>query len=358
MLHKYDSKKSTTEPAIKTSIVGARGYTGLELARLLMVHPRVELTDCYATKEFSLAEELNDQKALSVQCYAQDSVLDSQASLVFLATPAEVSLELTPKLLKQNKTVIDLSGAFRLKKHDYKAWYKIDHGEPALLQQAHYGLIPWSSPPNFKDQNTRLISNPGCFATAISMALIPALKNKMIDPAMIVIDAKSGTSGAGRKAAENLLFTEVEGDCLPYKVGHHQHTPEIIEAIENFSGVQIDPHFSTHLLPTRRGIIAGLYLKSTGATKAELILAYKKAYAEYPLVQIDDMAVAGRNASLKRVVGTPKTHILIEQVKEKIYVYSVIDNLLKGAASQAVENFNQMIDVPIMTGLEQSRGVL
>lgn len=346
MMHKYDR--------VKTAIFGARGYTGLELAKLLLNHPRVELSDCYATKEFSLAEELNDKNASHIQCHAESAAEDSQASLVFLATPAEVSMELTPKLLKQNKTVIDLSGAFRLKKHDYQSWYKIEHSEPALLKQAHYGLIPWSLP----SSKARLISNPGCYATAISLALIPALKNKMVDPSQVVIDAKSGTSGAGRKAAENLLFNEVEGDCLPYKVGRHQHTPEIIEAIENYSGVQIDPHFSTHLLPTRRGIIAGIYLKSTGASKAELIAAYKKAYENYPLVQVDDMSVSSRNASLRRVVGTPKTHILIEQVGEKIYVYSVIDNLLKGAASQAVENFNHMIDVPIMTGLEQSRGVL
>lgn len=343
MVHKYEA-----------TIVGARGYTGLELAKLLLVHPFVKLTQCYATKEFSLAEELNDSSALKVQCHAQESVLNSQASLVFLATPAEVSLELAPKLLKQNKTVVDLSGAFRLKNHDYKTWYKMDHTEPAALKTAHYGLIPWSKPA----AGTKLISNPGCYATAISMALIPLLKNKLIDPNQIVIDAKSGTSGAGRKAAENLLFNEVEGDCLPYKVGQHQHTPEIIEAVEMFSGAQIDPHLSTHLLPTRRGIIAGLYLKSLGANKNEILSNLKQAYAEYPLVQVDDLAVSSKNASLKRVVGTPKTHLLVEQVKEKVYVFSVIDNLLKGAASQAVENFNQMIDVPIMTGLEQSRGVL
>lgn len=346
MVHKYEH--------INTAIVGARGYTGLELAKLLLAHPRVCLKECYATKGFSLAEELNDSSALSVQCHAEESVLNSQVSLVFLATPAEVSLDLAPKLLAQKKTVIDLSGAFRLKNHDYKSWYKMEHSSPELLKKAHYGLIPWSLPP----AGTQLISNPGCYATAISMALIPLLKNKLVDPGQIIIDAKSGTSGAGRKASENLLFTEVEGDCLPYKVGQHQHTPEIIEAVEQFSGVQIDPHFSTHLLPTRRGIIAGIYLRSTGANKNEILSIYRQAYQGYPLVCVDDLGVSNKNASLRRVVGTPKTHILVEQIKEKIYVYSVIDNLLKGAASQAVENFNQMIDVPITTGLEQSRGVL
>lgn len=350
MLHKYDAKNSK----ISAAIVGARGYTGLELAKLLLVHPSVQLTHCYATKEFSLAEELNDPNALAVQCHAQEGVLDSQVRVVFLATPTEVSLELAPKLLKQNKIVIDLSGAFRLKKHDYQTWYKLEHSEAALLQSAHYGLIPWSLPP----ANTSLISNPGCYATAIAMALIPVLKNKLIDPNQIIIDAKSGTSGAGRKAAENLLFNEVDGDCLPYKVGCHQHTPEILESVEKFAGVQIDPHFSTQLLPTRRGIIAGLYLKSTGASKADLLSSYRSAYAEYPLVQVEDLGLSNRLASLRRVVGTPKTHISVEQIGDKIYIYSVIDNLLKGAASQAVENFNQMIDVPIMTGLEQSRGVL
>lgn len=350
MMHKYDAKN----PPISAAIVGARGYTGLELAKLLLVHPAVSLAECYATKGFSLAEELGDAKALAVQCHAQESLVDSQVSLVFLATPAEVSMELAPKLLAQGKTVIDLSGAFRLKKHDYKSWYAMDHAEPALLKSAHYGLVPWAIP----SSKNKLIANPGCYATAIAMALIPLLKNKLIKPDQIMIDAKSGTSGAGKKAAENLLFTEVEGNCLPYRVGRHQHTPEIIETVEMFSGVEIDPHFSTHLLPVKRGIIAGIYAVSTGASKSEILAAYKLAYADYPLVQVGDLALSNKNASLSRVAGTPKTHLLVEQVKEKIYVYSVIDNLLKGAASQAVENMNQLMDVPIITGLEQSRGVL
>lgn len=343
MVHKYDA-----------AIYGARGYTGLELARLLLDHPKIQLKQCFATQDFALDQEFDHPKASAVTCHSDQDELQDQVSLVFLATPAEVSLQLAPKLLKQNRTVIDLSGAFRLKSHDYKTWYQHDHSQPGLLKPSHYGLMPWAGP----SQGTRLIANPGCYATAVAMGLVPLLKEKLIDPDQIIIDAKSGATGAGRKASENLLFTEVEGDCLPYKVGKHQHTPEIIEAVQMHSGATIDPHFTTHLLPVRRGIIAGLYLKSLGATKTEILQSLKKAYEHYPLVKVHDLSVSSKAASLKRVSGTPMTHLLVEQVGQKLFVFSVIDNLLKGAASQAVENSNLLLDLPLTTGLEFSRGVL
>lgn len=343
MVHKYDA-----------AIYGARGYTGLELARLLLDHPKIQLKQCFATQDFALDQELDHPKASAVSCHSDQDELQDQVSLVFLATPAEVSLQLAPKLLKLNKTVIDLSGAFRLKAHDYKTWYQHDHNQPTLLKSSHYGLMPWAGPA----QGTRLIANPGCYATTVAMGLVPLLKEKLIDPNQIIIDAKSGATGAGRKASENLLFTEVEGDCLPYKVGKHQHTPEIVEAVQMFSGASIDPHFTTHLLPVRRGIIAGLYLKTLGATKAEVLQSLKKSYKDYPLVKVHDLSVSSRAASLKRVSGTPMTHLLVEQVDQKLFVFSVIDNLLKGAASQAVENCNLTLDLPLTTGLEFSRGVL
>ncbi len=341
------------------SIVGARGYTGLELARTLLSHPWAKLTTCFATSDFKLTDHLLEPAAENVQCLSDSQILNSLTDFVFLATPAEVSLELAPKILKAGKHVIDLSGAFRLKKNDYKKWYNFDHTEPAVLSQAIYGLVPWCGPVNLNQPT--LISNPGCYATAISMALLPLLKRNLIETSHLVIDAKSGTSGAGKKAAENLLFTEVDGECLPYKVGRHQHLPEIIEALEMFSGTKqkLDPHFTTHLLPTRRGIIAGIYATAKTSDLKQIERAYAEEYFSYPLVKFGPVSAAHQQlTALKKVVGTARTHISFELVGNKLYVFSLIDNLVKGAAGQAIENFNRLIDAPVETGLLMQKGIL
>ncbi len=221
------------------SIVGARGYSGLELAKLLFKHPLINFTHAFATQAFDLADELLSDEFNQVKCLPDSEILDHLTDVVFLATPAEVSLKLAPQILKRNKSIIDLSGAFRLQKNDYLKWYGFSHTEPELLAQSTYGLQPSARALQTSEKNSlqpQLIANPGCYATAILMALIPLLKANLISTDGIVIDAKSGTSGAGRKAQENLLFTEVDGECLPYKVGRHQHLPEIKESIERLCG--------------------------------------------------------------------------------------------------------------------------
>ena len=184
------------------------------------------------------------------------------------------------------------------------------------------------------------------------MALIPLLKEEVIRAENIVIDAKSGATGAGRKASERMLFSEVDGECLPYKVGCHQHYPEIVETVKAFTGKTVDAHFVTSLLPVRRGIIAGVYGRLVaGKTKADVEKAFAKAYSDYGLVSVAD---AGQNAnllSLKRVIGTGRTHISYEIQGEKLFVFSCIDNLMKGAASQALENFNRISDFKLETGI-------
>lgn len=326
------------------SVVGARGYAGLELARLLLRHPQAELKACFATQAFKLSDYIVDAKAAKIPALAQDQLMANLTDVVFLATPPEASLELAPKILAAGKKVIDLSGAFRLKKSSYPKWYKFEHTEAAGLAWAQYGLAPFCGP-----ASSTLISNPGCYATAILMGLLPLLKNDLIETDSLVIDAKSGASGAGRKAAENLLFSEVSDECLPYRVGRHQHTPEITEAVEAFAGAEIDPHFSTHLLPVDRGIIAGIYAKAKTADIAKISEAFDAAYASYPLVR--HQAGIGALAKLKNVVKTPFTHISYELVGNKLYLFSAIDNLMKGAASQAVENFNRLLDAPLTAGL-------
>lgn len=223
VVNKKTNKKQTIS-------CGARGYSGLETARLLLKHPNVDLIYCLSTSAFDLTKQLGSQAA-SIRCLPESEIMNHLTDVVFLATPAEVSMKLAPAIVAAGKDVIDLSGAFRLKKNDYEKWYGFQHEQLDLLKTAQYGLLPWVGPA----KNAKLIANPGCYATAISLALIPILQQNLISETGIVIDAKSGTTGAGKKAAENLLYSEVDGECLPYKVGKHQHYPEIVEVVEIYT---------------------------------------------------------------------------------------------------------------------------
>lgn len=351
-MHRYEAPKPV-------AIVGARGYAGLELARVLLGHPGAKLVACYsADANFRLSQVLPDETgAAGVPTLPMEEL--GSASIgpltVFLATPAEVSMKLAPGLLKAGCHVIDLSGAFRLEAASYKSFYGFEHECPELLKRAHYGLVPWAGA--ISGSGPRLVANPGCYATAVLMALLPLLKEGLVNPASVVIDAKSGTSGAGRKASEGLLFTEVAEDCLPYKIGRHQHLPEITRFATQWgdkAGAALDPWFTTHLLSVRRGITAGIYARlASGVTLAQVGQVYGKTYADYPLLKHGIMADgAGHSlASLKRVTGTPRTQVSYHVSGEKLYVFSLIDNLLKGAATQAVENFNCLQDYPVHAGL-------
>lgn len=321
--------------------MGARGYSGLELVKLLLKHPAVELTHAFATGEFQLSNDILDSKAASVKCLKDDQLMQNLTDVVFLATPAEVSAHLAPAILAAGKRVIDLSGAFRLDMHETSKWYGFMHKDPSVLEAADYGLNPFCGPSKTPAQ---LVSNPGCYATAISLALIPLFKHGVIETSGLVIDAKSGTTGAGRKAGENLIFSEVDEECLPYRVGRHQHLPEIKRAVAAYAGVTIDPHFVTHLLPVKRGITAAIFATAKSKDIAEVQKAYDAEYGGYPLVrhgtQIEKLA------KLQHVTGTPFTHISYTLTENKLYVFAAIDNLLKGAASQAVENLNRLLDLP------------
>lgn len=354
-----DMTQSGKSPA-KVAIVGARGYAGVDLARILLRHPEVQLTACFAGESaFSLETYLPEESAKSVQILPVGEITQHLSGLtaVFLATPAEASVELTSKILSANPDVkvIDLSGAFRLDAEGTKKWYGLS--ESPYLAQAHYGLVPWSGP---FSKTTRLISNPGCYATASLMAILPLLKAGIIDPRTLVIDAKSGATGAGRKASENLLFCEVDGECLPYRIGKHQHVPEIVRYVEKFTGALIDPIFSTHLLPVRRGILASVYARMTKTCSNDDIASiYSEAYSQYPLVRHGLATDQNRaHMTLKRVAGSARTEIRYLVEGDKLHVFSLIDNLLKGAASQAVENLNRVLDLPVATGLNELEGTL
>ncbi len=367
---------SKIKNAKRVAIVGARGYSGLELARILMKHPEAELVACFAhDAAFALSDYLPEAAAKDVPVFPLkdlESVLPN-LDCVFLATPAEASLELAKKILEHKDSkasVVDLSGAFRLqagteaeKTAKFELWYKAKHTAQDQLEVASYGLVPFAKPISGAKS---LVSNPGCYATAVLMGIVPLLKAKAIKANTLVIDAKSGTTGAGRKASESQLFAEVDGECLPYRVGKHQHLPEITEWAEAFGGQAIDPFFNTHLLSVRRGIIASMYAELAEGVDAQKISeAFVSSYSNYPLARVtklDDKEAQelapSLSLSLKRVAGTARVHISYQVVGRKLYLFSLIDNLLKGAASQAVENFNSLHDFPVALGLEEMEGQL
>ena len=359
--------KSVTKP--KIAIAGARGYSGLELTRILLQHPNVEVSGLFASAPFDPVDSWPELNGSSLQGQSINALLENPGNYdcAFLALPHEASAELAPKLLAAGLNVIDLSGAFRLQEGTpqecakaYEKLYKMPkHPGMEWLSKAQYSLVPFYNPQARPEP--QLISNPGCYATALTMALIPLVKAKLIDPSFIAIDAKSGTTGAGKKAEERLLYSEVADNCLPYRIGNHQHEPEIQMALRRWGGAPIDMSFTPHLLPSRRGIIASIYGKTPANTTDEMIhKAFEEAFGSYPLVRFGSLKNAGQERELKltRVIGSPRTHISWKLDGTRITIFSLIDNLLKGAASQAVENMNGIFGWPVSLGLTNKEGLL
>jgi N-acetyl-gamma-glutamyl-phosphate reductase len=362
----------TGQSKIPVAIVGISGYAGQQLARLILKHPYAKLVAGFTSHSgFNLANVLPESAAQSVPIHSLDQNPEKilqfaqPGHLVFLATPPEVSLVWAPQLIEAGCHVIDLSGAFRLSEVDALKWYGVPKENRSFLAQAEYGLVPWNGPMIGDFQNLvpgrgRLIANPGCYPTCVLMAILPLLREGLIDPDTLVIDAKSGTTGAGRKASQNLLFSEVEGECLPYKVGQHQHFPEICKGALELSAIKIDPFFTTQLLSVRRGMIASIYAKTIQDTRMEtLTSAYEKFYRGYPLVNASALdSETSSGLALRRVVGSARVEIRFHLKGGKLTVFSLLDNLMKGAASQAVENFNRIYDFNLATGLTEIEGLL
>jgi N-acetyl-gamma-glutamyl-phosphate reductase len=324
-------------------VVGGSGYSGQELIDLLR----------FAKRDFELRATLTrDDLATDAALKAKIQGLD----IVFLCTPNEISLELAPKILEAGVSVIDLSGAFRLKSHSYPEWYGFDHSAPRELARSEYALYPWVKPLSLQAKSgARLIANPGCYATTVEMTLAPLLKSSAIDPSRIYVDAKSGTSGAGRKPSVGLLFTEVAGEFKPYKVGSHQHWPEIVESLEALTGVKTSPVFVTELLPLERGISAAFFLEwneklpSPQRTAEYLAQVIAEAYESDPSVLV---GTSDSFATLKGVQRTNRISIRTTLAFGRPVVFATLDNLQRGAAGQALMN------AYCLAGLEQPEFLL
>jgi N-acetyl-gamma-glutamyl-phosphate reductase len=336
-------------------VVGASGYSGATLARLLAAHPKMRLAFC--TSDSHVGERVAGHLGLHVEAdlafepNAKATELASEVDVVVLATSAEVSATLAPGLLERGKTVVDLSGAFRLDDADaFARWYGFAHPAPALLGRAHYGLPEVFGAPTRFEGAPSLVANPGCYPTAAILALAPLLRAGLVEPTGIVVDAKSGVTGAGRKATEEHSFAELDEDLRAYKLLSHQHTPEIRGALEHASSQRIGLTFTAHLLPVRRGLLATCYARPrAGATSAVVEKCLADAYAGHVFIHL----CPPDRVRLHKVVGTNHARIGVAADADVVVVVCAIDNLVKGAAGQAVQNLNLFFGYDEWLGLSQ-----
>src|ERR1035437_510799 len=331
----------------RVGIVGYRGYSGAELIHLLDRHAHVEpvLMDHREDPGGPPAIRRAEPPA-RIPCTGE-AVRQEGLAVVFLATPAEVSMELAPIMLAAGARVVDLSGAFRLRTpENYAAWYKAAHTQPELLAEAAYGL------PEFHRDSipaARLVANPGCYPTAANLAIRPLIDAGVVDRAAgIVCDAKSGVSGAGRKATLKNSFCEVAENFTAYSILRHRHVPEVLQ----ISGLEeSELSFTAHLLPVDRGILETIYFRAKGLTGAgELLAVYQKRYAAEPFIRLYE---PGHTPNLHGVAHTNFCDIGVALYARtgRGVVVSAIDNLVKGAAGQAVQNMNLMLGYPETEGL-------
>jgi N-acetyl-gamma-glutamyl-phosphate reductase len=342
---------------IRAGIVGVSGYSGIELSRLLARHPRFEIV--FATSDKWAGKTLGAKLALPEAAAAVTVVGQEEgrkrygeADVLFLCTPHEASIELAPVALAAGTRVVDLSGGFRLPAGEYPTWYGFTHAAPALLNQAVYSM-PEAIDVAARLREARLVSNPGCFPTVSALAVLPLLRAGLIEPSSLIIDAKSGTTGAGRKATEEFSFSEIDGDFRAYRVLRHQHTPEI-ERVLSMAGIaDVRVVFTTHLLPTRRGILATAYGRLTPAAGADPHAAVARTMAGFaegkPFIRI----VSPDEVTLSTAVGTNRVVMGAKADPSRgiVVVCAAMDNLVKGAAGQAVQNANLMFGLPETAGL-------
>lgn len=329
-------------------MVGFRGYSGAELVRILSRHPGVEavLLEHRSSDSYTRPAPLGQKPPKTIPASAE-AIRQEGLRLVFLATPVEVSIEMTPEILKQGVRVIDLSGAFRLRDAEaYSQWYKERHTAPALLGEAVYGL-----PELYRDRiaAAQLIANPGCYPTAANLAIRPLIDAQVLDRSRgIICDAKSGVSGAGRKASLRTSFCEAAENFSAYSVMEHRHVPEILQ---NSNLGERELTFTAHLLPVARGILETIYLRTTRVERpVDLLSIYEEVYLDERFVRL---YAPGKFPDLHAVQYTNFCDIgfVFDAESQRAVIVATIDNLGKGAAGQAVQNMNLVLGFPETEGL-------
>jgi N-acetyl-gamma-glutamyl-phosphate reductase len=336
---------------LKAGIVGATGYAGEEVLKILVRHKHVKVTELQAVidKEEPISSVFPAFKGrCDLICHKPDpQAMAKNVDIVFLALPHKVSMEAAPAFLKAGKTVIDLSADYRLDADVYKTWYGTDHKDKANLSGAVYGLPEL----NFdRIKKAKLIANPGCYPTGAILGTAPALKEKAVEPGSVIIDAKSGVSGAGRKPDLALSFCEVNENLKAYKVNEHQHKPEINRILSEVAGKKIEIVFTPHLIPMTRGILSTIYMKLAKKMDTKQALdMYKKFYSGDPFIRIYD---EGKLPQIRDVAGSNYCDIGLKAAADTLIVVTCIDNLVKGAAGQAVQNMN------IIAGFDETEGLV
>jgi N-acetyl-gamma-glutamyl-phosphate reductase len=339
---------------LSVGVVGGTGYTGVELLRLLVTHPQVELRYVTSRSEAGTAVSAmfpNLRGFTGVEFSEPDANLLGGCDVVFFATPNGTAMKMAPELLKQGARIIDLAADFRL--HDpavWQHWYGMEHACTDILAEAVYGL-----PELNRDavKNARVVANPGCYPTAVTLGFLPLVKQGLVDDAHLIADAKSGVSGAGRGASIANLLSEALESFKPYAVNGHRHLPEIRQTLGIVAGHEVGLTFVPHLTPMIRGIEASLYAVVRDVDgQLDLQSLYEQQYAHEPFV---DVLPAGVMPETRSVKGANYCRISVfrPQQGDTVVVSSVIDNLVKGAAGQAIQNMNIMFGFDETTGLMQ-----
>ncbi|MCO8087568.1 N-acetyl-gamma-glutamyl-phosphate reductase [Acinetobacter indicus] len=342
---------------ISVGIVGGTGYTGVELLRLLLRHPEVQVT--VLTSRTEAGRRVDDMfpslRGHTDLCYSDLNIEDlKQCDVVFFATPHGVAMKHAADLVAANTKVIDLAADFRLQDlAQFEKWYGMEHACPEILKDSVYGLSELNRE---QIKTAQVIGNPGCYPTTVQLGLAPLLKSAetLIKPESIIIDAKSGVSGAGRKASLGMIYSENADNFKAYGVAGHRHHPEIVEALENISGQKdVFNHivFVPHLVPMIRGMLSTMYIDLTDAGDATDVQAlYEQFYAQEQFV---DVMPAGSSPETRSVRGANQLRIaLYKPQPKKLVVLAAQDNLVKGAAGQAVQNMNLMFGFAEQAGLE------
>lgn len=338
---------------IRVQIIGATGYAGGDLLRILVRHPHVELISLVAADVDKPTPVPKIWPGLRGVCEMEivpaGAPIPENIDLVFMATPNTVAMKLAAGYLERGIRAIDFAGDFRLRDASvWEKWYGGSHTAKDLLAEAVYGM-----PELFREEiaMARLVANPGCFPTPAILGLYPAIREGLIDPATPIVSSCTGVTGAGKKPAPGFHFPEVDENCKAYRVGNHQHTPEIEEGLSRKLGNEVRVTFVPHLLPIRRGILSTIYCdRRTDTPLTEIQRIYEETYQNEPFVRV---LPAGELPALHAVQLTNFVDVAVQEDKRtnRLIVLAAVDNTGKGASSQAVQNMNVMFGLPEITGI-------